>query len=315
MATAGSSASQIDLCPEPYLWGMKSFLLRDTDASRGPTQLHRLQDLLGEWRRTAEDAYRAKQTGQLRGPMTGLKQLDNKIGGCMAPGLHVVHAQPGARKTALAWQVASQCGFPAVFVTAEMQPIELLRRLTARVTDTFMGKFRSGELEPDEAVARAEKAIQENPGLYILDARRHSADQEQLRKALMAARGDEEHVLLVIDSLHSWVGASLDAKSEYGALNAGIAVLQKVAAEMNCPIMVICERNRAAMEEGGMSGGAGTRRIEYSAETLMTLEPAGDEDQLGDRPVKVKIVKNRHGSPGATVDLKFRGSVQWFREV
>src|SRR5436190_934275 len=62
----------------------------------------RLRDLLGALRDDAAAAYDAKQSGQPRGPITRIPQLDDVLGGALQPGVHVLHASPGAGKTALA---------------------------------------------------------------------------------------------------------------------------------------------------------------------------------------------------------------------
>src|SRR5918996_1264990 len=90
-----------------------------------------------------------------RAPVTRIPQLDDVLGGALQPGVHVVHASPGAGKTALALQIAATCGFPALFVTCEMAPLELLRRITARVTETLLGRLKSGEYDPTRVVKLA----------------------------------------------------------------------------------------------------------------------------------------------------------------
>ncbi len=73
-------------------------------------QLARLADLLGDWEVFAAEAHEAYRTGAKRGPTTGLPSLDRELGGALAAGTHVLHAGPGAGKTALALQVAASCG-------------------------------------------------------------------------------------------------------------------------------------------------------------------------------------------------------------
>jgi len=68
-----------------------------------------------------------------------------------------MHGQPGTGKTAFALQVAAQCGFPCLYVTCEMAPLELLRRHTARVTRTYLNRFKSGELSPRESLELARR--------------------------------------------------------------------------------------------------------------------------------------------------------------
>ena len=104
-------------------------------------RLCRLSDLLGDWQSEAEDQRQAFIEDRPRGPVVGLKQLDDALGGVLAPGLHIVHGQPGTGKTALGLQIAARCGARSLFVSCEMAALELLRRHTARETGTFLGSF------------------------------------------------------------------------------------------------------------------------------------------------------------------------------
>lgn len=143
--------------------------------------LLRLCDALSAFDRDAEAAHTARETGQPRGPQTGFEMLDRAIGYALAPGLHGVHGNAGAGKTAFGLQLAARCGFPALFVSCEMSPGELLRRHTARETNTFLGKFKSGELSRDAAHDLALSAIEAAPGLCLLDATRAPASPDHIR--------------------------------------------------------------------------------------------------------------------------------------
>jgi replicative DNA helicase len=275
----------------------------------------RLGDLIGALRDDAAAAYEARQTGQPRGPVTRIPQLDDVLGGALQPGVHVLHASPGAGKTALALQIAATCGFPALFVTCEMAPLELLRRITSRVTETYLGRLKSGEYDPSRVVQLAEQTCQEVPDLALMDATTAPADAEHMVMVARALRGDQRSVLVVVDSLHSWSSAALAREGdEYARLAAGLSDLRGVAQLLTAPVLVIAERNRASMAKGGMSAGAGHRGIEFGAESVWSLNR--DEETmagpLGDVPVKLKIEKNRNGVAGKTVNLSFYGATQKF---
>jgi replicative DNA helicase len=276
----------------------------------------RLGDLLSEWEADARAAHRARLTGQARGPVTGLPRLDQELGGALAPGVHVAHGQPGAGKTAFALQAATSSGTPALYVTAEMSPLELLRRHTARVTNTFLGRLKSGELSPEASLALARQAAAAAPDLVIADATQAYASPAWLRMAARAAKGESPHLLIVVDSVHSWAEAAAGVEDEYTRLNAALATLQTLAAQLDCAILAIAERNRASMK-GGLSAGAGSRKFEYRGETVLDLErdPDAREDAAGEVAVAVKFAKNRNGAAGRKVELRFHGALQRFREV
>jgi hypothetical protein len=82
------------------------------------------------------------------------------------------------------------------------------------------------------------------------------------------AKDQSADFLLMLDSLHSWLEMLPDERSsEYEAINDGLASLRLLANQLVCPVLVIAERNRSAMKEGGINAGAGSRRIEFGSES------------------------------------------------
>jgi replicative DNA helicase len=259
--------------------------------------------------------------------VSGLTGLDEAVGGALEPGLHVLHGGPGVGKTAFALQVAAVCGFPALYVTTEMRPVELLRRLTARVTGTFLGRLKSGELAPEDALAKAREAVAAAPRLGVADACDVYATPDWLREAAYAVRGEATHLLVVVDSVHTWsemgvaeatalAGAGM--VTEYTALDASLAALRLLAQQPACPVLGIAERNRASMLTGGLHASAGNRAFEYTGETVLSLDvtdkpaaPVGPDA----KPVVLHVVKNRHGRTGDRLLLAFNGALQRFEEV
>jgi replicative DNA helicase len=289
----------------------------------------RLSQLLSEWEADATAAFEARVKGIPRGPVTGLAALDEALGGVLQPGLHVVHGSPGSGKTAFCLQVAATCGFPALYVTAEMRPLELLRRITARVTGTFLGRLKSGELAPADSLAKAKEAVAALPRLALADACDAFASPEWLREAARAVRGDERHVLLVVDSVHSWSEAApVPELTEYDRLNAAIAELRVLAGQLGCPVLAVAERNRASMAAGGLSASAGSRKFEYTGESVLDLS-AGDREREApgaavasmapatpnETPVTLTIQKNRNGAAGKRLRLTFHGALQRFTDA
>jgi len=265
----------------------------------------------------AEAAHRALVSGEARGPITGLANLDRELSGVLMPGLHIVHGNVGTGKTALALQIAATCGCPAMFVTCEMSAVELLRRHTARETGTYLGRLKSGELDPPTVKALVMRACEEAPLLSFLDASKAQADPNHLRDCAEVVKGDAAHLLIVVDSLHSWAEGMAAGASEYEYVSSGMKALRELSADLTCPIFLTGERNREKMDAGGPNTGAGSRKIEYGAETIVNLDRSSDAkpDLKGNVPITVKLAKNRHGRAGAPIYLTFNGALQRFTEA
>lgn len=288
-----------------------------------------LVDVLGLALADAEAAYEAAQAGRPRGPLSGLPWLDRELGGCFAPGLHVLHGEPGTGKTALALQIAASAACPALFVTTEMGPVELFRRHMARVMSTYLSKLRSGEFSPETFAGLAREAAAAAPMLAFLDATHAYAAPDLLRELSTLWRDrhqDAAHLLLVVDSLHSWANgapSTYETSNEYEKLNAAVAALQRLGLELNAAVLAVVERNRASMDSTSQSAGAGTRRIEYGAETVLAIqrEHEGHEkedwkpDARGEYSVHLRVAKNRNGATGPKCSLRFHGALQTFRET
>ncbi len=290
-----------------------------TPKSAEPTaRLCRLSDVLGDLRRDADAAYEARVSGNPRGAISGLASLDRELSGAFAPGVHFIHGNAGTGKTAFCLQVAADARCPALFVTCEMSPVELLRRHTARITSTFLGRLKSGEMRGEDAERLALQACEAAPDLAFADATTGPASPAYIFDCAQIVKRDTPHLLIVVDSLHSWAqGTAPDGANEYEALNAGVSGLQRLASRLGCAVLVVSERNRDSMKSGGINAGAGTRKIEYGAETVIDLErdTKQAEDGGGEVEIKLTLAKNRHGTAGKPMALRFNGALQRFTEA
>ncbi len=288
-----------------------------------------LDSLRAMWAAEAEAAHEAAGTGTPRGPVTGFPTIDKYLGGYLTPGIHALHGEPGSGKTNFALQVASRCQFPALFVSTEMSPLVLMRRIVARTTSTFLSHLDGGEFTAEHSLALFDKAAETYPQLALVDATREHIIAEQIREVAEAWRDlhKASQVLIVIDSLHTWAGrGALSGATEYEALNDALADLLRLAHSLHSPVLVVAERNRIAMGSTGQSAAKGSAKIEYSAETIMSLNrsiPKGEgppkskwqEDAAGEYHVYVDLAKNRNGGTGHNVNLRFHGATASLREA
>jgi replicative DNA helicase len=160
--------------------------------------------------------------------------------------LHILQATPGAGKTVLALQIASDCQYPALYVSAEMPALELFRRLIARQTKTFLGKIKGELSSPD--VERLALATVKNLGhLALMDATVGLANIDFIRQTVEAMK--ETHkartALVVLDSLHVWARALVRGISgEFEIVSEGTHRATELSAVLGTPILAICHRNR-----------------------------------------------------------------------
>lgn len=296
-----------------------------TDGSPGdsgavqPTRarLVRISGLLDEFFVEATAAHEACATGAARGPKISFStRLSRELGGHLSVGLHAIHAAPGAGKTALANQIAAEAGCPALVLSCEMGPLELLRRHIARETNTYLGKLRTGQFPPSESLTLARRTAAAMPKLAIADATRGPLSPIELREFARATRGSDDHLLIVVDSLHAWVRSVFPDATEYDQLGLGINVLQQLAATEKCAILVVCERNRVGMGDDGLHSTKGTAGLEYACESVWALGRKKDAvvDADGKMSVDLTLAKNRNGAPGVTIPLEFAGGFMKFTD-
>lgn len=99
----------------------------------------------------AETEARFEAQGKLSGVATGLHVLDSMLDGIQLGELTVIGARPSIGKTALgvtiAHHAAVENGIPTLFVTCEMSPKALMRRLTCLMADVPLKSVRDGRLK------------------------------------------------------------------------------------------------------------------------------------------------------------------------
>lgn len=280
-------------------------------------RLFQLADILGKVESDARAAHEARMTGQPRGSITGLKKVDFELNGAFPEGATVLLGNTGTGKTAFALQAAASNPYPSLFVSCEMAPEELLRRHAARVCSQYLNRFKSGELTPESVVAHVRQAIEAAPLLCIVDATRAFASPKYLCDCAQIARGEARHLLIVIDSLHSWSRGLMNGVSEYDVLGQALAELRTLSRVTQSALLIVSEQNRAGAGKDSVNSGAGHRQIEYGAEAMISLvrEEKAQADGAGEVDVTLKLVKNRNGAAGKAVPLKFNGALQSFREA
>jgi len=262
----------------------------------------------------------AMEAGRPLGPVTGLRKLDALVSGSLMPGLHILHGSPGSTKSALALTMASQCQAPALFVSCEMGAVEVLRRLIARHTGTYLNRLKTGELTAGAVQDLATKTASTFPLLGIMDATAKPAPIVHIAEAITSLRespaGQQARApgaFVVVDSAHTWAARAFPEMEEYQRLAFALDKMEELAQSQRIPLLLIAERSKAATK-GGQGAAAGHRRFEYSGETVLEIDCKEEKGQDDWQECLLTISKNRHGSCGR-IPLRWQGKTQRHEET
>ncbi len=265
-------------------------------------------------------------SGKAAGPKTGFTRLDNELNGFLAVGFHSLLAAPGCGKTAFTLQIATQCGCPCLYVTAEMEPLDLMRRVIAQTSSTFVSKLSGGTLSEAELCERLERMEAAAPMVSILDSTSAPVGAYEIIEAAEAlkVRFNSEHVLVIVDSVTDWGNAVAsiggNQSTEYQITESALTALKAVAAHLKCPVIGIGHKNRSSKDRGGEEGlfaAKGSGRWEYISHTLWSLDEPTDTKTNPDavlKPLVLTLAKNRQGTKGAKINFQFEGRLMQFRE-
>lgn len=267
--------------------------------------------------------YMLEHPGQLRGLSTGYSVLDKLSSGLQGAEMFVIAARPSMGKTSLAMNlvehVSVDCGHAAAVFSLEMSATMLVRRLLVSRAQLSMQDLSRGLLSraQQEALAKATRELQkaqifidDTPGLDIMEMR---AKARRLKK-------QHNIQMIMIDYLQLVTSGSRRAKDnrqiEIAEISAGI---KGIAKELNVPIIVLAQLNRAVESRKGqrpvLSDLRESGSIEQDADMvgLLTREDyAGAKMEVGDEEAEAKkkgqavliLAKNRNG-PTDDVPLRF----------
>jgi replicative DNA helicase len=267
--------------------------------------------------------YMLEHPGQLRGLSTGYSKLDSMSSGLQGGEMFVIAARPSMGKTSLAMNIvehiAVDCNTPCAVFSLEMSATMLVRRLLVSRARLSMQDLSRGLLSraQQDALAKATRDLQkaqifidETPGLDVMEMR---AKARRLKKQ----HGIQ---MIMIDYLQLVTSGSRRAKDnrqiEIAEISAGIKGLAK---ELNIPIIVLAQLNRAVESRKGqrpvLSDLRESGSIEQDADMVGLLtraDYAGAKMEVEDEEAEEKkrgealliLAKNRNG-PTDDVPLRF----------
>jgi replicative DNA helicase len=295
-----------------------------------------------------------QRDGSLSGIATGLRDLDNKMGGLQASDLIIVAGRPGMGKTALATNIAYNIarahrselqvdgtqktvnGGIVGFFSCEMSAEQLATRILAEQTSIASSTIRRGGIsEADFDKIRDYSIELQALPLYVDETGGLSISQLTARaRRLKRQKGLD---LIVVDYIQLLQGSGKRSDNRVQEVTEITTSLKALAKELNVPIIALSQLSRQVesrddkrpqlsdlRESGSIEQDADVVMFVYREEYYLANKeprigtPEYEKWQLDMSLVhgkaEVIIGKQRHG-PTGTVELQFEGQFTRFSDL
>ncbi len=252
---------------------------------------------------------------EMMGSGTGLRALDDIIGGFMPGEVTILAARPSVGKTALAMQVCDSIareGKSVLFVSLEMRSDELASRVMAAEANVNGHHIRLGACSQDELgrLRQASESMEGRP-LWIFDP--PAAGLKPIRAAIKLASWKGQLSLVCIDYLQLIRHAD-PRKQRYEQVSEISAGLKKIAREFKVPLLVLCQLSREAeSDKPRLSHLKESGSIEQDADTVIAIWRGNTEGKTKGETDLI-VLKNRHGERG-TVRVIWRPEATRFEDA
>lgn len=274
---------------------------------------------------------------------TGFPQLDEILGGGLAPGLVVLGGQPGVGKSTFCLQLAenvAESGIPVLYFSFEMPEQFIAAKAISRKLFQNDCRISAVQLlggdektELDEAqrklvgqVKASEEFLKVMENFYVWTSPRTVSEMKDMITEFAEKREAENKgkPLVVVDYLQ-FVPTEKDSKfkSDKEKNDEKVKQFTQLAHEDGFTMLLISSLNRGSY--GGdiqISAFKETGEIEYSADVLLGLQfqsfgrrtsPA-KEQAKDPREVKISVLKNRYGKSGCMIPFSYYAANDYFRE-
>lgn len=267
----------------------------------------------------------AKNPNALRGIPTGMKTVDDILGGLHNSDLIIIAARPSVGKSAFAFDIARHAavneGKSVLVFSLEMPGMQIMQRLLAQqiqvsLWDIRMGKFSDNDYakfaEGMGKLTEAQLYVDETPGLNVMQIR-SKARKLKLEKGLD---------MIVIDYLQLMQGRTNRADNRALEVAEISRSLKLLARELNVPVIALSQLNRSVETRGDhipqLSDLRESGSIEQDADLVVFLsrEKLFNQEVSPERQdiVDIIVAKHRNGAVGR-VELKFMEKTTKFVDI
>jgi len=255
----------------------------------------------------------AKDRREVPGVATGLRDLDQLLGGLQDGRLYVLAARPAMGKSLVALQFARHAAIRerqrVLFASLEMSESETAQRHLAAETGVDPGRLHLGKVKPEDWPALLTGAG-ETAGVpfHLLDDGDLSLFELRAQARQIAVRYDELG-LIVVDYLQL-MRAEQPSRSRVEDVSEFSRGLKRLAREMKCPVLAVAQLSRAVEQRPDkrpvLSDLRESGQIEADADCVIMLYRDDYYDRDSERPGEVDIIvrKNRQGHLGQIATRK-----------
>ncbi len=287
--------------------------------SREEQQSISVGDLLKDTIEQIEES--REQDGLVTGIPTGLRDLDEKLGGFQKGGFIVLAGRPSMGKTSLAQTFAAhttiQEKVPTAIFSLEMTADQIARNMLLAEAGVPPYKVKKGMIGEEEMqkITNVAGSFEDTP-LYIDDS--SAVSSQELRARIRRLKSKKDIELVFVDYLQMMEGPDVHSRQEEIAVIS--RSLKGIARELNIAVVALSQLNRqveqretprpklADLRESGA--------IEQDADVVMMLYRdyyySGNEDKKG--ITEILITKHRNG-PTGTVEVHFDQNLMRFENL
>lgn len=248
---------------------------------------------------------RAKAGSSLTGVTTGFTDLDKKTSGLQKSDLIILAARPSMGKTAFSLCVAKNAaskGNKVMFFSLEMSKEQLTQRLMAMEAMIDASRLRTGELNQEDwkelskaahVLGETDIFIDDTPGMKLMEMKNKC-------RRIKESKGLD---LVIIDYLQLMeLGGRVESRQlEVAALS---RQLKQMARELECPVIVLSQLNRASEHRKDnrpiLADLRDSGAIEQDADVVLMLyrDEVYNPETENPGECEVNIAKQRNGPIG-----------------
>lgn len=265
-----------------------------------------------------EEAYKRHLDGGTVGTPTGLKDINEKMGGFHDSDLVIIGARPAMGKTAAAINMMIGSGVRAGFISSEQGHDQIGQRCLAIAGGVSMHNMRSGQMNDSdwsgmvgatERLLKTNSLINDNPSITI---------QELVRQARKWKHQDNIEILFV--DYAQRIRSTRNHKNVTDVMGEVIPALKSLARELDIPVVSLAQVKREVESRNDkrplMGDLSDASIIEKEADQIVMLyrdevyNPETEQKGI----IELLYEKNRHG-PTGRIKAAWRGECLQVRDL